>query len=93
MSTTAHESQSSSLQNPYWEPPYSQPAIMVEDLLVINIFAPGTVSMQDQLKARVGLLDTQEINRFRLENKMEEPRKKRYPFLYPSKPNSDPIST
>ena len=91
MSTAANES--STFQNPNWEPPISQPAFQVEDLLVINIFPPGTVSMKDHILAREGLLDTQAINRFRAENEMEEPRKKRYPFLYPSKPKSDPIST
>jgi hypothetical protein len=90
MSTAANES--SPFQNPYWDPPISQTVFVVEDLLVINIFPPGT-SMKDHILARKGLLDTQEINRFRAENEVEEPRKKRFPFLYPSKPNSDPIST
>ena len=90
MSTTANES--NPFQNPNWEPPFSQPAFQVEDLLAINIFPPGT-SMKDRILARKGLLDTQEINRFRVENEIEEPRKKRFPFLYPSKPDSNPIST
>ena len=86
MSTAANESESST-QTSYWEPPYSHPTIMTEDLLVINIFAPGTVSLKNHILARKGLLDTKDLNR------SVEPRKKRFPFLYPSKPNSDPIST
>jgi len=83
--STANKSESST-QTSYWEPPYSHPTIMTEDMLVINIFAPGTVSLKDHILARKGLLYTKDLNR------SVESRSARYPFLYPSNPNSDPIS-
>lgn len=70
------------LQNPNWKPIYSQEILFTQDQLKNYIGKPKDQNLKERRIARIGKLDSVEINYFNEPSKALKPLRDLFPFFY-----------